>query len=387
MKLAQWLAIGLLASPVAVHAFETRLNGFISVGAGMTLQEDQTYITDPVNFGAYTNELSIKPDTMVALQSYSKVNDRLSATAQLVGFAGSDFDVNFEWAYVNYELFNAVDLKVGRIRMPLFNYSSSLDLGYSYAWVRPPVEVYNVFLTSLEGISGDLEFSLGDWYGTFTGYYGETEGTDPETGSYVQFDSILGGSVTLENGSFTLRGSHSFDDDVTITRTFYNPQVDALNGLDGLDGIVTADLELPMTFSSISAIFDNGTLLLNTEYTLTQFSNDLNNDEVAWYATGGFRLGSFTPHITYASFSQKDNATTTYYIPNGATPLSVVVADYPQQMSSITTGLRWDFDIAAALKLEYTTRIDKTEEPAFLEGQWSPFGDAQALSVSVDVVF
>ena len=365
MKLMHWAVVVICASPLASHAFETRLNGFISVGAGMTLQEDQTFITDPVNFGSYDNELSIKPDTMVAIQSLSKVNDRLSATAQLVGYAGSEFNVKFEWAYVNYELFDTVDLKVGRIRMPLFNYSSSLDLGYSYAWVRPPVEVYNVFLTGLEGISTDFDFSLGNWYGSATVFYGETQGTDPESGSFVEFESILGGSVALENGNFILRGSHSMDDNVNLTRL----------------GASEPTL-LPMTFSSASAIYDNGTFLLNGEYTLTRFTNNLNNDEAAWYTTAGMRIGSFTPHITYASFKQKETSTTV--LPGG-----VNLKDYPQEISSITTGVRWDFDIAAAIKLEYTTRTDKTPSApvgyeAFLS---SPFGDAQAISIAVDVVF
>lgn len=389
MKLLPWVLAGVAVSPMAAQAFETRLNGFISVGAGMTLQDDQTYITDPVNFGSYDNELSIKPDTMVAIQSLSKVNDRLSATAQLVGFAGDDFDVKFEWAYVNYELLNDIDLKVGRIRMPVFNYSSSLDLGYSYAWVRPPVEVYNLFLTSLEGAAVDWNFSLGNWYGTASTYFGETDGVDPETGSYVEFESILGGSLLMENGSFALRGSHSIDDDVTVNRTVYSPEADLASGgtLNG-DGVITVDLNLPMTFSSVSAIYDNGTVLLNSEYTLTRFTNDLNNNEVAWYATAGMRLGSFTPHVTYSSFAQQTNSTTTVYAYDGAGGfVSADVADYPQDISSLTYGLRWDFDIATAMKLEYTTRTDNTEEPAVFAGKWSPFGDAQAISVAVDVVF
>lgn len=392
MKLAHWGLIGVLASPMAAQAFETRLNGFISVGAGMTLDEDQTFITDPVNFGTYTNELSIKPDTMVAIQSLSKVNDRLSATAQLVGFAGTDFDVEFEWAYVNYDLLNTVDLKVGRIRMPIFNYSSSLDLGYSYVWVRPPVDVYNVPFTSLEGASADWDISIGDWFGTVSAYFGETDGIDPESGSFVNFESILGGSVLLENGSFSVRASHSVDEDVTVTRTFYNSLADLADDatINGSVASVTLDLELPMTFSSISATYDNGTAFLNAEYALTAFTNDLNNDETAWYATAGYRVGDFTPHFTYGSFSQKTNSTSSVELPVAVGPttaLSYAVADYPQEVTSWTAGVRWDFDIAAALKLEYTSRSDNTEEPTGLEGQWSPFGDAQAISVAVDVVF
>jgi hypothetical protein len=417
MKLMHWALVGLLASPLVANAFETRVNGFISVGGGMTLQEDQKYITDPVNYGEYTNELSIKPDTMVAVQTSSKVNDRLSATAQLVGFAGAKqfvnvgtqtievdrgFDVNFEWAYVNYELLDTVDLKVGRIRMPIFYYSSSLDLGYSYNWVRPPAEVYNVFMTSLEGASVDWDFSVGDWYGTLTGYYGETGGVDPETGSIVQFDSILGGVVAVERGDLILRGSYSIDDNVSIERSFYDPTDDVVvNPQATGDGYITRSFPLPLSFASASVIYDNGTVMLGSEYTATTFRNNLNNDEASWYATAGVRVGSFTPHVTYSSFKQKQTAadTSLVAVDTGAAPLIFKVSEFPQEVSALTLGVRWDFDIAAAIKAEYTTRTDKTVEPEnyFAATQaasptgtgrnWSPFGDAQVVSVSVDVVF
>lgn len=400
MKLTPWLLAGIAASPVTSYAFETRLNGFISVGAGMTLQEGQEYVTDPVNFGQYTNEVSIKPDTMVAIQTSSRVNDRLSATAQLVGFAGAKqfvktdigdievdrgFDVNFEWAYVNYELTNNLDIKFGRIRMPVFFYSSSLDLGYSYNWVRPPVEVYNVFLTSLEGVSADYNFTLGNWYGKLTGYYGETEGTDPETQSIVTFDSILGGVVLMENGFLSLRGSYSIDDDVSIERTYYVP----VNTTSVAPK--TESFPLPITFASGSAIYDDGTYMLGGEYTSTKFTNNLNNDEIAWYTTAGIRLGAFTPHVTYSNFKQKQTASddSLVVVPNKENTAYGVysVNENPQSVAALTFGLRWDFDIATAMKFEYTMRKDNSIEPTGLEGKWSPFGDAQVISLAVDVVF
>jgi len=259
--------------------------------------------------------------------------------------------------------------------MPVFYYSSSLDLGYSYNWIRPPAEVYNLFTTSLEGMSVDYDISLGDWYGTVTGYYGETSGVDPETKSIVEFDSILGGIVALERGNLTLRGSYSTDDNVSIVRTYFNGAT-----------YVTEPFELPLTFASGSVIYDNGTLMLGSEVTSTKFKNNLNNDESSWYVTGGLRLGSFTPHLTYSSFKQKPTAAdSSLVVVPGVGVLKI--SDYPQDISAITAGIRWDFDIAAAIKVEYTTRTDNTEEPANLEGQWSPFGDAQVVSVSVDVVF
>ena len=384
MKLSHWALASLAAVPFTANAFETRLNGFISVGAGMTLQKDQELITDPVNYGTYDNELSIKPDTMVAIQTLSKVNDRLSATAQLTGFAGNDFDVNFEWAYINYELTNDIDVKAGRIRMPVFSYSSSLDLGYSYVWIRPPAEVYNVFLTNLEGVSADYNLLLGDWYTTASVYFGETSGTDPETQSFVEFESILGGSLTLNNGNLSLRGSYSVDEDVTANRTVF---VSDFNLSDPTAGAFTTQaVSLPVSFTSASAIYDNGTFLLNSEYTYTKFINDANNNETAWFATTGLRVGDFTPHVTYSSFKQSDNSTTTLPGLYGY-PYQIAVKDYAHDISAITAGVRWDFDIAASAKIEYTTRTDSTKEPTGLDGKWSPYGDAQAISVAVDVVF
>jgi len=364
MKLSHWAMVGILFVPLTAQAFETRLNGFISVGVGMTLDEDQTLITDPVNYTKYENELSVKPDTMVALQSLSQVNDKMSATAQLVGYAGTGFDVNFEWAYVNYELLNGLDIKAGRIRMPNYYYSSSLDLGYSYTWIRPPADLYNVFLTNLDGIAIDYSLLFGSWYGTASMYYGETEGTDPETGSYIEFDSILGGILELNNGPFTIRASHSMDEDVT-----------AIRPISATDSIT---LPLPMTFSSISAVYDNGTIFLNSEYTVTQFKNNLNGTESAYYGTAGLRVGNFTPHLTYSKFLQSENPETSITVEG--IPFAIPTSDIEQDLSSITAGVRWDFDIAAALKLEYTTRSDNTVGA-------TPFGDANLISIALDIVF
>jgi hypothetical protein len=398
MKFKHWAVVAIFASPLAVNAFETRINGFISVGGGMTLSEDQEYVTDPANAGRYTNELSIKPDTMMAIQTVSQVTDRLSATAQLAGYAGSTqfvkyynedsnttldievdrgFDVNFEWAYVNYELTDVIDIKAGRIRMPLFFYSNSLDLGYSYNWVRPPIEVYNVFATSLEGGSIEYDISFANMYGTVTAFYGETDGVDPETRSIVNLSSILGGVLSFELGDLTLRGSYSTDGDANIVRTAYNP----------FEGSVTTESKaLPLSFTSGSLVFDNGTLMVGSEMAATTFQDNTNNDEVSWYVTGGFRWGSLTPHVTYSSFKQKPTASNTSLVfkPGYA---GIKLSEYPQEMSAITAGLRWDFDIASALKFEYTSRTDKTVEPSIFEGVWSPFGNAQVVSMSVDVVF
>jgi hypothetical protein len=167
-------------------------------------------------------------------------------------------------------------------------------------------------------------------------------------------------------------------------RPVYSSTIEVLAPWTG--GYTHLTLELPVNFYSASALYDNGTYLFNTEYTLTDFTNDLNNNEMAWFATAGVRVGSFTPHITISSFKQSDNSTTILPELDGY-PLSIAVKDYPHDISAFTAGLRWDVDIAASAKIEYTSRTDNTVEPAGLDGKWSPYGDAQAISIAVDVVF
>lgn len=47
-----------------------------------------------------------------------------------------------------------MDTKVSdRLRTPQYAHSDALDIGYSYPWVRPPVEMYNLPLDNYEGFT------------------------------------------------------------------------------------------------------------------------------------------------------------------------------------------------------------------------------------------
>ena len=154
MKPTLWALIGALAMPLGASAFDMRLNGFMSIAGGMTLADDQTLVIDPVNLATYDNDLNFATDSLVAIQAIAEVNDRMTATAQMVGRGGEDFNTQFEWAYLTYEATDSLDVKGGRLRMPLFYYSNFLELGYGYQWWIPEgkqgeflaVGVYNQFI-------------------------------------------------------------------------------------------------------------------------------------------------------------------------------------------------------------------------------------------------
>lgn len=351
MKPTLWALIGALAMPLGASAFDMRLNGFMSIAGGMTLGDDQTLVIDPVNLAAYDNDLNFATDSLVAIQAIAEVNDRMTATAQMVGRGGEDFNTQFEWAYLTYEATDSLDVKAGRLRMPLFYYSNFLELGYGYQWVRPPVETYNIFVTTLEGISADYNFYIGDFSAKASAYAGSTQGTDPESGSQVDFNTLAGGSLDLAINNLSFRGSYNTADNATLTRG------------------ASPAFDFPITFISGAAMYDNGTLFSIAEYTSTLNDTDLINNRYNSYVSLGYRVGTLTPHVTVARYEEETNSIDPGYNQN------------PREYQSATLGMRWDFDIAAALKVEYTRREDTNPDSL------RAVGDADLLSFAIDVVF
>lgn len=371
MKLTPWLMAMAIALPTSATAFDIRFNGFMSIGAGVTLDKDQNYIVDPVNGGAYTNELSFAPGSMIAIQALARVNESLTATAQMIGRGGEDFDTSFEWAYLSYRATDNLELRAGRQRAPLYYYSRFLDLGYGYQWIRPPMETYNLFVTTVEGVSADYRLNLGPVSGTWTGYIGATESYDPVAGSDVHFRRLAGTALDLSLSDFTFRGAYHSAMDTQITR-----YVDVATDPNEPPNIKAFPLDLPLAFMSAALSYDNGTLFSIVEATraVNDGDPDYINNRNSVYASTGYRIGSLTPHLTYAVYWEDDNGEPPF--PGAPNP-----GANPVELHSYTAGVRWDFDIAAALKLEYTHRQDHTEVPL------PHFGDADVISVAIDVVF
>ena len=116
-------------------AAEIQWSGFANVGAGFTSGSNEEL------FG-YTDDIGFKPDTLFALQGTSQISERLSATVQVIGRAENSFDLELEWGYLQYRLNENWTLNAGQLRLPTYTYSDSIDVGYTYHWVRPPASVY-----------------------------------------------------------------------------------------------------------------------------------------------------------------------------------------------------------------------------------------------------
>lgn len=375
MKPWSWMSlIVTMMLMTTVYAQEDRLgklrfNGFVSVVGGRTFDDNGTYIA---NAGAelagstYDDSFSFSPDTTFAIQARADLGEGLSATAQMIGHAANDFDMEFEWAYLQYDLTEEISLYGGRKRVPLYLYSDTLDLGYGYHWIRPPFEMYWISLTSYDGVSASYSTMLGPVDSHFEIFYGEAETMDSRSTAAAGIDVNL----ELENlsGAFWTVGYEWLQARVGMARTrvniiaqqpYYLPP--PFTDLAGGPTVISEGNDVDYYAGALKLDFQK--FFIMGEYGETRLEKTY-NDAKAWYVSAGRRMGKFTPHITFSEFHEL------------ATRISA------EERVTTTVGLRYDFHGNASFKVEYSKVQDRGDTPGT-----SYYGDAELISFGVDISF
>jgi hypothetical protein len=121
----------------------------------------------------------------------------------------------------------------------------------------------------------------------------------------------------------------------------------------------------------------------------------------AWYASGGYRLGKFTPYVTYARTKSESNTSDPGLTLAGLPPflagpatglnagLNAVLGSVPVQ-KTVSVGARWDFAKSAALKLQFDhTRLGAGSPGTLINLQpgFQPGGKFNVFSATIDFVF
>jgi hypothetical protein len=150
--------------------------------------------------------------------------------------------------------------------------------------------------------------------------------------------------------------------------------------------------EIKVSAVSLGMSYDPGSWFVMGEF--IGFKGDrLLSDMDAWYLSGGYRFGAFTPYVTYASVKShiktEAGITTTGLgavpaLAGGATALngainSTLLAFTPTQHTA-SIGLRWDFMANVAAKLQY----DRVKTGSQSNGRLTTFpGYVQGSSMNV----
>jgi len=150
------LSLSLLAAMAFNASAEVNFNGFATIAAGQTFDDD-------VPYHGMDGDLSFKNLSLFGLQASADLGEGLSATAQILSRGENDFEAEFEWAYIGYQVNDNFDVKIGRLRTPIYYFSEYLDVSYAYHWLTPPNEFYAAILTNYDGISAYYTNTAGGW--------------------------------------------------------------------------------------------------------------------------------------------------------------------------------------------------------------------------------
>lgn len=194
-----------LAATAPAHALEANWSGFATIGYA---RSNSAY-----TYQRFINEDgSFKRDSVLAGQLDLQLTPQWSATAQVKLSADDRSDsrlrVQPSWAFVAWRPDNDWLLRVGKMRVPLYLNSESLDIGVAHDMARHPYEMYSAAPTNdFAGAFVTRTIALGQHDLTVDAYLGQAafnvrtwrrDGLPPVAPAgarFVQADIDIGGIV------------------------------------------------------------------------------------------------------------------------------------------------------------------------------------------------
>jgi len=335
------LAVCLASLPaLAVEQGEYQFNGFGTVGVThMGGESDLDYgIQGQTNDGWRGDQLS-----KLAVQLRYGITDTLSVTGQLGTKPVQDsWEAGPGNLYLAWQANDNLTLRGGRLGTPIYMYSETLNVGFSYPWLRLPEEVYSlVQLTSHDG--GDVLYNRSTDIGTLSFQVAGGQAISRKQYALddmhdIDYRDVFAANLALSTDNFgTFRvGYAEADLQITVDDVINTPNAGARNvpfvTYDGNKG----------KFSSIGHQYDNGTWLSAAEAVKLSIENNSKTGESeaetnAFYIMGGRRFGDYLAHVTYGQLDE----------PSG-------------RQVSMTYGLNYSFSPTVTLKGEYK-RVDTSQ--------------------------
>lgn len=367
-----WTALAFVADS---HA-EISFNGFGSVVGGLTLDDDETLYQ-------YSDNLTFEPDSVFALQARVDIDEKLSATVQLLAQGDQSFDVKMEWAFLTYHFDNDLWVNAGRLRIPLYLNSEFVDVGYTYHWLEPPQSVYGASpFNTLNGISLNHTRFIGNWdiHLQFTfGQDSDIEAVLGQTEISGDIEDMVAVNAEFEYNWFSARVSH-----LSTRATFSEPNLTALydmliaNGLEQLADNLAIDGDVA-SFSTAGIGMHWQKAFIEAEIVKRGQDESPVPDSTYGYISLGYRIGQFTPHVTYEKSSSKIVSNAVSLAPTEelrAVAQNILDASL-EDRSAFKIGVRYDFHPSAAFKVEYTNFDDNIVDSS----------DAELLAFGIDLTF
>ena len=378
---SHWCALLILvATAVQAHGADVdedradpafMLQGFGTLGLVHSSEDRADFVSGifKPNGAGYSRAWSADVDSRLGVQATAQLAPGLSAVLQVVAKQRYDntYGPDVEWANIKYDITPDFNIRFGRTVLPVFMFADTANVGYSYPWVRPPLEVYRVLpVTNQDGIDATYRLHAGDWTNAMRVVWGWKHIPLPHNARSVQATNGWAFIDTAEYGALTLRASYFR---VRLTAKGLNTLFDAYR-LFGPQGNAIADEYDPrdrlFDTRALGVSYDPGDWFVTTEWGTGNMRSALGSN-TAWYVSGGFRHGEFTPYLTYSRI-RADMPTSDPGIDVTTLPpplaglagglnavLNKQLGSNPTQYT-ISAGMRWDFrkNVDFKMQLDHT---------------------------------
>ena len=373
MAIAAAALAALSTAARADEAPQLKFSGYGTIGVAHSDNRDADYLVDSFkpNGPGFTRAWNADTDSRLGLQASAELSPRVSAVLQVISqqrYDGS-YRPAIEWANVKFSPLPDLNLRAGRIVLPVFMVTDSRRVGYANAWVRPPVEMYSMVpVTNSDGIDASYRATLsGTTADTLEVTAGRSDAKFPASqglgAGTAEVRDILAVANTLESGFATVRLNYgqarlTIPDYRAFEDAFrqFGPPGAAIAERYGVDGKL-------VKFVGAGVSYDPGPWFAIAEW--AQFdTHSIIGKKAAWYVSAGHRWNKLTPYATYARLKGLSN-TSDPGIPLAGLPPQVAavagqlnavldsqLAVLPTQ-STLSVGVRWDLLRSAALKLQY----------------------------------
>lgn len=209
------LATALAMISCASQAADVKLSGFVNA-----VMEVNNVGED--NGG--TIDYDVINSTKVGMQADISINDKLSATFQVVNRQDqwanpetAERETTLEYGFLAYKTSEQTSLRLGRLRTPFFLMSEYLEVGAAVPWNKAPTSIYGQMPTNaFDGVDflyvgeyGDLSYSSQVFMGQSDADVFLASVNSPVT---VKMDSMYGGNVTLNYNDWMFRASYGHGD-------------------------------------------------------------------------------------------------------------------------------------------------------------------------------
>lgn len=405
------VCISMLSLAAQGHAADDKpftISGFGTLGVVHSDNRNVDIVRDLTqNDGVgFTRQTDFGLDSNFGIQINKRINDNLDTALQIVSRrSANNFQPEITWAYGRYLPSDQLQLRAGRLGFDVYLLADSRNVGYSYQWVRPPIDFFGSLIISyfdgadmvvskplVGGILRTKVFAGVAREKTFTG--------NSDDFLSLNRSRLMGGHIEYQTQNWIYRLGYTqlkFRNDFPALQPLLDglrsPYLNAL-----IPGAARAANDLTLEgkkFKYLSAgiAYDQGPL--QAQLMLNQLSSEslIFPSNRAAYLTVGYRVDQWTPYFTYSASRPVDRKITNP-LPAGVSPdidmlsagFNDAIENQFNHQTTISLGLRYDLTEKSNIKLQYDSI--KTRDYLLVRSNqpgWN--GRANLISVAYNFIF